>query len=80
VASKQATHFRAAIPTLIDLCITNEPDSLIMFSQLSLPGMKTEHDLIYGSYRVCDDAMTRQRFQYLLLDIIETLRILIWKN
>jgi hypothetical protein len=45
----------AAIPTLIDLSITNEPDSLIIFSQLFLLVMKTEHDLIYGSYRVCDD-------------------------
>jgi hypothetical protein len=49
----------AAIPTLIDLSITNEPDSLIIFSQLSLQGMKTEHDLIYGSYRICDDPTAR---------------------
>jgi hypothetical protein len=53
--SNEATHFQAAIPTLIDLCITNEPDSLIIYSQLSLPGMRAEHDLIYGSYRVCND-------------------------
>jgi hypothetical protein len=31
-------YFQAATPTLIVLCITYEPDSLIIFSQLSLAG------------------------------------------
>jgi hypothetical protein len=65
IASKEATHFQVGIPTLIDLCITNEPDSLIIFSQLSLPGMKTEHDLIYMV--LIEFAKTRQAFSYLLL-------------
>jgi hypothetical protein len=30
------------------------PGSIKKFSQLSLPEMSSEHDLIYGSYKICE--------------------------
>lgn len=53
IISSEPTHFQST-PTLIDLCITNNPDLIQMFSQISLPGIPTDHDLIYGFYHVCD--------------------------
>jgi hypothetical protein len=54
VVSREATNFSAAEPTLIDICATTQPGSIKMFSQLSLPEMSSEHDLIYGSYKICE--------------------------
>jgi hypothetical protein len=42
------------VPSLIDLFITGEPGLVRTFSQLTLPGMNTGHDLLYGYYCVCD--------------------------
>jgi hypothetical protein len=53
IISSEPTHFQSTL-TLIDLCITNNPDLVQMFSQISLPGIPTDHDLIYGFYHVCD--------------------------
>jgi hypothetical protein len=47
--SKDPTNFTAASPTLLDICATCEPDSIQMFSQISLPEMHTDHDLINGA-------------------------------
>jgi Reverse transcriptase (RNA-dependent DNA polymerase) len=56
VISRIATNYTSAIPTLIDICASCDPDSIKMFSQISLPGMNTGHDLIYGSYEICEVA------------------------
>jgi hypothetical protein len=40
-------------PTLIDICACSEPTQ-IMFSQISVPEMNSDHDLIYGAYKVGD--------------------------
>jgi hypothetical protein len=44
IISKELTNFTAASPTLIDICATCEPDSIQMFSQISLPEMNTGLD------------------------------------
>jgi hypothetical protein len=49
------TNFTAASPTLIDVCAMSEPDSIQMFSQISLPEMNTDHDHIYGACKNCED-------------------------
>jgi hypothetical protein len=43
-------------PTLLDICATSKSEAINMFSQLSLPDMNTRHDMIYGSYKICDIA------------------------
>jgi hypothetical protein len=40
----------------IDIFATSSPDSVTMFSQLSLSPMNSDHVLIYGAYKVCDVA------------------------
>jgi hypothetical protein len=45
-----------SVPTLIDIFATSSPDSLTMFSQLSVSAMNSERDLIYGAHKVCDVA------------------------
>jgi hypothetical protein len=45
IISKGQTNVTAASPTLIVICATCEPDSIQMFSQISLPEMNTDHDL-----------------------------------
>jgi hypothetical protein len=47
-----STNFSAAAPTLIDIFATKQLRSIKMFSQLSLPEMSSQHDLIYGSYKI----------------------------
>jgi hypothetical protein len=54
IVSKEPTNFSSDTPTLLDVCATSRPEAIEMTSQLSLPGMNTSHDLIYGAYRVCD--------------------------
>jgi Reverse transcriptase (RNA-dependent DNA polymerase) len=56
IISREATNYSAQIPTLIDICATCEPDSIDFFTQLSLPEMNTDHDLIYGSYKIAETA------------------------
>jgi hypothetical protein len=38
----------------LQLCWMFVPQAIKMTTQLSLPGMNTSHDLIFGAYRVCD--------------------------
>jgi hypothetical protein len=54
IISREATHFSAKVPTLIDDCATCEPESIEFFTQIELPEINTEHDLIYGSYKIVD--------------------------
>jgi hypothetical protein len=56
IISREATNFAADPPTLLDICATSEPEAVKMFSQLSLPEMNTGHDMIYGSYKICEIA------------------------
>jgi hypothetical protein len=46
VVSKERTHFQATVPSLIDLFITGDPGLVKNFSQLVLPGMTTDHDVL----------------------------------
>jgi hypothetical protein len=48
IISREPTNFTAATPTLI------EPNANILFSHISSPEMNTDHDLIYGTYKVSD--------------------------
>jgi hypothetical protein len=43
IISKEPTNFSSASPTLINICVTSEPDSSVMVSQISLPEMNTDH-------------------------------------
>jgi hypothetical protein len=52
VVSTEPKNFTASVPTFIDIFA----DLITIFSQLSLPAMNFEHDLINGAYKVCDFA------------------------
>jgi hypothetical protein len=54
IISREPTNFPAATPTLIDICACREPNTNILFSQISVPKMNTDHDLIYGAYKVSE--------------------------
>ncbi len=54
IVSSEPTHFQAREPTLIDICAVSEHPRIKLFSQIPLPGMSTQHDLIYGAYKVCE--------------------------
>jgi hypothetical protein len=40
--------------TMLDIYATSELEATSMFSQFSLPEMNTGHDIIYGSYKICE--------------------------
>lgn len=48
--SKVATNFMGDSATLIDLAFANQPNNFKTFTQISVPGIATTHDMIYGSY------------------------------
>jgi hypothetical protein len=54
IVSRETTNFSAKVLNLIDVCTTCEPESIEFFTQIALPEMITEHDLIYDSYRIID--------------------------
>jgi hypothetical protein len=54
IISRKPTYFTAAEPTLIDMCACSEPTKITMFSPISVPEMNSDHDLIYGAYKVGD--------------------------
>jgi hypothetical protein len=79
----EPTHFQRDSATLIDLCLTSFPENIGMFSQISLPEIKTGHDLIYGFMHVCDFADDNQDTLpvsyyrvYIALDLTKTRRSL----
>lgn len=47
--SNEPTNFQSNSATQIDLLFVRDPNKLLMFSQISLPGITT-HDMLYGSY------------------------------
>jgi hypothetical protein len=75
IISKEPTNFSSASPTLINICAISEPNSIDMFSQILLPEMNTDHDLIYDAYKIRDitnastHSETRQYRNYNRIDI-----------
>jgi Reverse transcriptase (RNA-dependent DNA polymerase) len=55
IISTEPTHFQSHVPTLIDICATTESQQVTFFTQIPLPGMSTQHDLIYGSLKICEN-------------------------
>jgi hypothetical protein len=64
IVSTEPTNFTVSVPTLIDIFTTSSPDSVTMFSQLSLSAMNSERDLIYGAHKVCDVAPNQPAAQF----------------
>jgi hypothetical protein len=52
IVSCEPTNFTAAEPNVLDICASSEPDAMKMFSQISLPEMSTDHDLVSGVYHI----------------------------
>jgi hypothetical protein len=54
IVPTEPKHFSAKVPTLLDIFATGDPTSIKFFTQLALPGMNTDHDLIYGAYKMTE--------------------------
>jgi hypothetical protein len=62
IISREPTNLTATTSTLIDICAYSEPKANILFSQIPVPEMNTEQDLIYGAYKVSGLNATREDF------------------
>jgi hypothetical protein len=54
IVSREATNFSAQVPTLILISAQHVSQFYVSFTQIAWPEINTEHDLIYGSYKIID--------------------------